>query len=1858
MFLKSGNTIKSFTKNQVSKLNSNMKVVVIVFDGFGRLQKLIKNLPVEENISYFLAGRISPLNSKKLTELIMKKKGLVLMDTQPSEYVEPSAIYHLPDRQMISVCKGKFVFRKPSVKNISNSFMEQMLNDLAVSLKENLTVVYLSEKRTDGYSVIPKILKSNGHILVQLPVSKELKLMSKEYLENGIVQSEISSIKLGLKISNLISSTSLRSGKVAEKKELTKKAKKKRINEDLGFKVLIDHASIAFFITKPDGTILEANQAACDLFGYTENEFIRIGRQGIFDSSSMNIEQVLSERDKNGFVKAKLIGIKKSDERLLLDVSSKVFLNSNNEKISITSVVDVSKQHQAEQEMKWLINSSDESFVLLDLDLTIVSFNNKFCFLYKELFGKGVKKGKSVFEYTQPERLELVREIYKRVLKGSVERDTINVKLPDGKIRMFNLKYSPARNDKDKIIGVFVSSLDVTEENELKLKQLKLLKELESRNLFIETILQNIPIGVAVNKVDDGKATLVNARFHQTYGWDENDFSGTNEFLKKVYPDELYRNEIMKRVLSDIQSKDPARMNWENIEVTTKSGEKRIINAKNIPLFEQNLMISTVVDVTNEVRQSAENFKVKKNQEALINGTIDLIWSVDKEFRLITCNQAYRNRILMVSHQFLKEGDSVFVKEFGEKLIAEWKAYYERALKGESFTIKHKVFVPSLKKYGYGMITFNPMVNKEGVKFGVACYSKDITDDVLNLQELEKTKKELSKIMDSSLDVICSVDINGNFIRVSQAANIVFDTPADGLVGKSLLDIVSMEDRTQTQEILEAVRNGANITTFENNSLCKDGKSVPLAWSVKWDQNDEILYLVARDVSNQKKNELALLESEKKYKKLFESNPSPMFIWDFNTFRIIECNEEALLKYGYSREEFLSLTIKDIRPEEDKKIIDDLFAKGALDGSVHKIISRHSNKNGDIMFMEVSGHHIDYNGRRASLVVINDITDKLKAEEQKEFEKRDKEALINSTDDLMWTVTTDYKLIAANKPFISRIKTATGIEIEPGHELMMKGSFDETYLLFWTNLYNRALAGETFMEELYWPAFADFKESWSEYSFNPIYNNKQIIGIACHSRDITQRKLAENKLKENERFLTEVQRLAKMGSWNYDVVDDRLTWSDALYKVYGIERNSFNETYDSFLELVDPFDQELVVQTAEKAKITGEPFNIEYRITTPVGEKRVIEEFGYCEKDASGKIVRLFGTDQDITDRRKAEALLKESNQRYEYVTKATFDAIWDWDVKTNTVFWGHGYYQLFGEIAAAELSDVEKIHQRIHPEDFLELLEHAKNTIKGRDLNWSYENRFLKSDGTYAYVLNKAIILRDNHGKAVRVIGAMQDITTRKLNESSLQQSEARQRSLINSQTNYVIRTDLNGNYTYINKKFGTDFSWIHKGAELIGMNYMVSIMPYHHRNVQEVVEKCFVSLNTVFQIEIDKPAKKGGVKTTLWDFICLTDSKGNPSEIQCVGIDISARKIAERELKKSLKEKNTILESIGDGFFAIDVDWIVTYWNNQAEKMLNVKRNNIVGKKLWDVFPVNMESRTYVKYHQAVERKEVLHFETYDKKLEKWFEIGAYPAEGGLSVYFKDINNRKLAEIKLKELNENLQRHAKELAMSNSELEQFAYVASHDLQEPLRMVTSFLTQLEKKYEKIIDEKGKKYIELAVDGAKQMRQIILDLLEFSRIGRTESTEETIYLNDLIQEIQILYRKRIEEKNAVINVGSLPMLHSHKSPLRQIFQNLISNALKYSKMEIQPVINISAIEFPEYWQFSVADNGIGIHSDYFEKIFIIFQRLHHKEEYSGTGMGLAVAKKIIDNLNGKIWVQAKVGVGSTFYFTLNKTVSK
>jgi PAS domain S-box-containing protein len=420
-----------------------------------------------------------------------------------------------------------------------------------------------------------------------------------------------------------------------------------------------------------------------------------------------------------------------------------------------------------------------------------------------------------------------------------------------------------------------------------------------------------------------------------------------------------------------------------------------------------------------------------------------------------------------------------------------------------------------------------------------------------------------------------------------------------------------------------------------------------------------------------------------------------------------------------------------------------------------------------------------------------------------------------------------------------------------------------------------------------------------------------------------------------------------------------------------------------------------------------------------------------------------------------------------------------------------------------------------------------------------------------------------------------------------------------------------------------------------------------------------------------ITKRVKDAIEKGMSWDVeLQIVTAKGNDKWIRSIGEaemqgnkcirvygsfqDIDARKRAEMSVTEILEDRNTILESIGDAFFAVDKNWLVTYWNNMAEKVLGRPKQEMLNRNLWEVFVDSVDSPSYKNYHQAIESNSAMHFEDYYEPLHKWYEISAYPSESGLAVYFKDITERKVSDSRLKELNESLQLQTKELATSNAELEQFAYVASHDLQEPLRMVTSFLTQIERKYGEILDDKGKQYINFAVDGAKRMRQIILDLLDFSKVGTLEDSLEDIELDKLIREITALYRKQIEEKKAIILFDDLPVVYSYKTPLRQILTNLISNSLKYSRLGVDPEIRVECTEKSNHWLFSVSDNGIGVEPVYFDKIFIIFQRLHNKDEYPGTGMGLAIAKKIVENLGGAIWIESVENAGSTFYFTILK----
>lgn len=251
--------------------------------------------------------------------------------------------------------------------------------------------------------------------------------------------------------------------------------------------------------------------------------------------------------------------------------------------------------------------------------------------------------------------------------------------------------------------------------------------------------------------------------------------------------------------------------------------------------------------------------------------------------------------------------------------------------------------------------------------------------------------------------------------------------------------------------------------------------------------------------------------------------------------------------------------------------------------------------------------------------------------------------------------------------------------------------------------------------------------------------------------------------------------------------------------------------------------------------------------------------------------------------------------------------------------------------------------------------------------------------------------------------------------------------------------------------------------------------------------------------------------------------------------------------------------------------------------------------------------------------------------------------------------LSKQTIRLFELRRANADLKVSQTRLKAYSEQMESFAYMASHDLKEPARMVNNFMQLLEKKYAAQLDEKAKKYIHFASDGAKRMTVLIDDLLAFARVNNETNTDEEVNTKYLLNEVTAYLKGVIEEKNANIVYEELPVILASATGIKLLFRNLISNALKYQSVNKQSIVEISCEENNTHWQFVVKDNGIGIDSKNLETVFRLFKRLHSNEAFTGTGMGLAICKKIVENHGGNIWVESEEGKGSKFYFTISKT---
>jgi PAS domain S-box-containing protein len=370
----------------------------------------------------------------------------------------------------------------------------------------------------------------------------------------------------------------------------------------------------------------------------------------------------------------------------------------------------------------------------------------------------------------------------------------------------------------------------------------------------------------------------------------------------------------------------------------------------------------------------------------------------------------------------------------------------------------------------------------------------------------------------------------------------------------------------------------------------------------------------------------------------------------------------------------------------------------------------------------------------------------------------------------------------------------------------------------------------------------------------------------------------------------------------------------------------------------------------------------------------------------------------------------------------------------------------------------------------------------------------------------------------------------------------------------------------------------------------------------------------------------------------------------------DISVRKDAEEHLAQMEGRYRGLLEAAPDAMVVVNQVGEIVLLNVQVEKQFGYRRDELLGQKVKNIIPEGFAERLIADGTRTAAEALAQQIGTGIELIGQRKDGSEFPIEIMLSplespegilvtAAIRNITERKRAE-------QHLVKTVAELNRSNDELQQFAYVASHDLQEPLRMVASYTQLLAERYKGRLDSDADEFIAYAVDGSNRMQVLIQDLLAYSRAGTNGKALRKISSDNALTEALANLRATIQESGAVVTHDSLPLITTDGTQLAQIFQNLVGNAIKYRSAAV-PNVHISAVKNGgNEWIFSVRDNGLGIDPQYFDRIFVLFQRLHGQTEFKGTGIGLAICKKMLERLGGRIWVESQPEKGSTFHFAL------
>jgi PAS domain S-box-containing protein len=674
-----------------------------------------------------------------------------------------------------------------------------------------------------------------------------------------------------------------------------------------------------------------------------------------------------------------------------------------------------------------------------------------------------------------------------------------------------------------------------------------------------------------------------------------------------------------------------------------------------------------------------------------------------------------------------------------------------------------------------------------------------------------------------------------------------------------------------------------------------------------------------------------------------------------------------------------------------------------------------------------------------------------------------------------------------------------------------------------------------------------------------------------------ERQRVEDALRESEQRWQLALRGNSDGIWDWNVKTNQVFFSTRWKEMLGYSEYEISNYLDEWMSRVHPNDITKVMQVIQDHFAKKTPFYIsEYRIRCRDGSYKWILDRGQALWDSQGTVVRMAGSHTDITERKLAEEKLQESEQRFQILARATNDAVWDWNLLTNQLWWNDNAQTLFGYSAQEINSEVTWWHEHIHPDDRQRIISDIQATIHSTQQFWSNEYRFRRADGSYAYIFERGYVVHDNSGKSIRMIGAMIDISERKRVQEELQRQNLRSQLFaditLKIRQSLQINEILHTSVTEVQKLLQADrvliFRLLNDGSGMVVQEAVVSGVPaVLGRNLND---PCFIE-----------------------DYI----QKYRYGRISAV----------------------TDIEH--DNIEPCYVEFL---------KKLNVISNLIV--------PILLKNQLWglLIAHQCTKPRQWTSWETE------------------LLRHLADQIGIALAQAQLLEQET---RHSQELTRSNEELQQFAFIASHDLQEPLRKIKTFGERLKASCGDALTEQGLDYLERMQNATRRMQALIEDLLTLSRVTTRGQPFVPVDLTQITQEVLSDLEIRIQQTGAFVEVSELPLIHADPLQMRQLLQNLIGNGLKFHRLGELPIVKIYSQKLNhqdavDFCQIIVEDNGIGFDEKYLDRIFNVFQRLHGRSEYEGTGIGLAICRKIVERHNGSIWAQSTPGQGSRFIVTL------